>query len=89
MANFDNLTQTKLMSVQDATAFLNKVRALYIHAKEMQAVLAKYQANTDTTFNAAINTLFTASERTELAAMLTQVNALVNDWDVNHAWVKT
>lgn len=88
MANFDNTNQAKLSSVQNASQFLDRVKALYIHAREMQTLLALYQSNSDPVFNAAINAMFTASERNELAAMLTQVNALVTDWDANHAWVK-
>lgn len=87
MANFDSTNTARRNSMRDAFDLIDRVRALYVHAKEMQERLQRYTANTDPTFTAAVNALYTASERQELGAMLTQVNALVADWEVNHSSV--
>jgi hypothetical protein len=84
MANFDTST-AKARSVRDAVNVLQNVRAAYEAMKVVQGLLARYQANTDPVFNAAVNALHTAPERTELADMLLDVNALVIDWETNHA----
>lgn len=84
MANFD-LSTVKLQSSRDATNLLQLFRALYAEAKVIQAALTKYQANSDPIFNAAVNALFSASERTELNTMAQQINTLVTDWETNHA----
>ena len=83
MANFDTSTQ-KLQSAKDATNVLQLFRALYSQAKLIQDALTRYQAGTDATFNAAMNALFTASERSELNTMAQQIDALVTDWEANH-----
>ena len=84
MANFDKAQQNKRDSVQRASVLLDRVRSVYSACKSVQAVMALYQAATDAPFNAAVNTLFTASERAELGQILTQINALVTDWEANH-----
>lgn len=43
-----------------------------------------YSAKTDTTFNAAVDAIFTASDRTELGVILGKINALVTDLEANH-----
>lgn len=83
MANFDNAS-AKEQSVRDANNLLAHLRGLYSSCKSAQALMARYQANTDPTFNGAVNSLFNASERAELSAMLTPINALVTDWEANH-----
>lgn len=83
MANFDTIPTT-LASVSEATGLLGALQSCYNDGKRAQALLAKYQAATDAKFVATVNTLFTASERTELSAMLTQINTLVSDWETNH-----
>lgn len=83
MANFDTSTQ-KLQSVREAANLLQLFRALYSQAKLIQSALQLYQANTDPAFNAAVNALFTASERSELSTMAQQINTLVTDWETNH-----
>lgn len=84
MANFDN-SATKRESVHAANNLLSNIRNMYLIGKDIQALLNRYQAGTDPVFNAAVNALYTASERTELGAMLAQVNALVSDFETNHA----
>ena len=88
MANFDSANQLKVESVNAATQVVYNMKSLYNNAKQVQALLARYTANTDAAFNAAVNAMYTARERSELAAMLTQINTLVTDWESNHAWIK-
>lgn len=83
MPNFDGAA-ARLQSARDATNLLQLLRATYATAKQVQAALALYQAGTDPTFNAAVNALFTAAERTELGAMGAQLAALVSDWETLH-----
>jgi hypothetical protein len=86
MANFDGaITRPKIASVQQATNLLDLIGQVYHAGKQIQTLLALYQANTDPAFTGAINALYTASERTELGVMLAQINTLVADWAVNHA----
>jgi hypothetical protein len=85
MANFDSTNTARRNSMRDAFDLIDRVRALYLHAKEMQERLQRYQANTDATFTAAVNAVYTAAERQELSQMLQQVNTLVTDWEANHA----
>ena len=77
-------TDTKLNSLNRASALLNEIRTVYSAAKAVQSKLTLYNANTDPIFNAAINATLTSAERTELSQMLTQVNALLADWESNH-----
>jgi hypothetical protein len=84
MADFSTI-KTKRNSIDNAYRLLDNIRATYANAKQAQTLLNLYTANTDPTFNAAINALFTSAHRTELAAMLAQINALVADWETNHA----
>lgn len=84
MANFDN-SSIQHQSVHKANNVLANVQAVYSAAKIVQTLLALYQAGTDTTYNAAVNALFSQSERSELGAMLTSINSLVSDWETNHS----
>lgn len=84
MANFDT-SGPKRASVREAANLLSLIQATYAEMKIVQASLAKYQANSDPAFNAAINALFSASERSELGQMLAGINILVTDWETNHA----
>jgi hypothetical protein len=83
MALFDTIDAT-LQSVSAAQSLLSGIRGLYRQAKGTQTYLQLYAANTDPKFNAAVNTLFSAAERSELNAMLTQINTLIADWEANH-----
>jgi hypothetical protein len=84
MPNF-TVVQQKLDSYNKASALLAQVRATYQQAKQVQAALALYTAGTDTDFNQTINAIFSAGERQQLNQMLTQVSALVTNWEANHA----
>lgn len=83
MANFDN-SAAQGQSVHKANNILSNVQAVYNAAKIVQALMSLYQAGTDTTFNATVNSRFSQSERAELNQMLVQVNSLVSDWETNH-----
>ena len=84
MANFDT-SNARRESVRQANNLLDYIRSHYASGKQIQYLLALYQANTDPVFTASVNVLYTASERSELAVMLGQVNTLVGDWTTNHA----
>jgi len=75
---------TKSSSVLSGAQILTNVRSLYREANILAAKLALYQSATDPAFNAAVNATYTVAERAELAAMLTEVTALVTDWETNH-----
>lgn len=85
MANFDAASRTKIESVHTASRMIQIVYSVYAQAKSAQALIQLYVANTDSTFNAAVNAMTTASERTELNAVLTQISAFVTDMENNHA----
>lgn len=83
MANFDT-SAARRESVRNAVNVLDLLMAVYQAGKQAQLTMATYQANTDPILTSAINNFFTASERTELGTMLTQVNNLVSDWEASH-----
>lgn len=83
MANFDSAL-AKQLTIRNAIGLLPALQSVYASGKQAQALLALYQANTDPAFTAAINALYTASEKTELGVMLAQINALVTDWELSH-----
>lgn len=76
MALFDTTAQN-IQSIESGLDVLATLRRIYGQSKRLQQLLALYTAGTDTKFNAAINTTFTAAERTEINAMLTTLNTLV------------
>lgn len=89
MANFDSTTRAKINSATEAAIVVQSIQSTYHAAKQAKAFLDRYTANTDSTFNAAVNAIFTSSERSELGQMLTQLNNLISDWETNHAAVLT
>lgn len=60
-------------------------RALYETAKQIQAAQSRYNAGADTVFVGTMKSVMTVEELAELGAMLAPINALVTDWDTNHA----
>jgi hypothetical protein len=76
--------QAKLNSIKKATALLGELRGIYDQCLKMQAALALYTAGTDAVFNAAVDDIYTIAEKQELNQMLTEVDALVSDWQTNH-----
>jgi len=83
LANFDTFI-TKSNSARQALGMLVLVRSIYESGKQVQAALTAYQAGTDAAFVASVNALFTAGERTELAAIGTAISTLVTDLETNH-----
>jgi hypothetical protein len=81
---FNGTTRATIQSVALGLGIWDEIRSVYQRAKSAQARLNLYQAGTDPKFNATVNNIFTAGERAELAQMLTQINNLVNDWELNH-----
>lgn len=84
MANFDGY-ENKANAARRAFNLLAQIRNIYESGKQVQAALTLYQAGSDVAFNAAINAIFTTAERQELGQMLSQINALITDWEANHA----
>lgn len=85
MSNFDAASRAKIESVHTASRLIQIVYSVYAQAKNAQALLNLYTSATDPAFNAAANAMLSASERTELGQVLTQITALVNDLEANHA----
>jgi hypothetical protein len=85
MANFDSTTRTKINSGVEAGIVIQHIQNTYRDAKQAQALLNRYTANTDLTFNTTVNAMFTSSERAELNQVLTQINTLCLDLETNHA----
>lgn len=77
--------RARLDSYGRAATVLPQLQQIYAQAQAVAGSINTYQAGTDTDFNTAINSIFTPAERAELAAMLTQINALVNNWTAEHA----
>lgn len=84
MANFDT-SGVKRQAVHEANNLLELVQAAHGLLRTVEASLAKYQAATDPTFNAAVNALFTTSERTELGVIIGKMKTLADDLTANHA----
>lgn len=76
--------QSRLDSTHRATALLEQLKAIYKQSKTVEGSINLYTSGADPTFNQAIDSIFTASERNELNEMLVQVEALVADWETNH-----
>lgn len=85
MSNFDAASRSKIESVQTASRLIQVVYSVYTQAKSAQEMLQRFQAGTDPAFNAAINSMLTTSEKTEINAMLTDLNTLCTTWEAQHA----
>lgn len=83
MANFATV-QTRLNSLNRAAGLLEQLRTIYRQTQFAKQAIADYQANTDPVFRQAIDDIFPASERSQLAAMLTQLNNIDSNWTANH-----
>jgi hypothetical protein len=84
MADFATAA-AKLQSVNEAANVLNSTRSAYGQAKAFVALIDRYTSGSDAAFNAAINALFTAAQRSELAAMAEDLRPIVVNWEANHA----
>lgn len=83
MPNYTTVRQ-RLDSYGRAAAVLPQLQQIYAQCQAVAGSINTYQAGTDADFNTAINSIFAPAERAELAAMLTQINALVSDWTTEH-----
>lgn len=84
MANFDSTSRAKIESVHTASRIVQIVYSVYAQAKSAQALLQLYGGGTDPVFVSAVNAMLTPSERTELNAVLTQINTFCQDMEANH-----
>ena len=82
-------TQAKVAAVVGAGNAHGLVRTIYAHMAALSTMLAAYQAGTDPALNAAINAVYTAGERTEIAAMIAELNTLKTAWEVTHPWISS
>jgi len=78
-------TQAKVRAVARAGNALGLARTIYVHMAELSAMLATYQSGTDPALTAALNAVYSAGERAELATVIGQLRALKSDWEANHA----
>lgn len=78
-------TAARLNSARYATNLPQLFRAMFEQGKVIQGALTLYQSGSDPVFNNAVNALLRPEERAELNVMAQQVNALVTDWQTNHA----
>jgi hypothetical protein len=83
MAKFDKVA-TKVSAYQDVTGILAAIRTTYAQMKRLQGLLTRYNAGLDTEYIGAVNTMFTAADKTELGTVLTKINSLVTDLETNH-----
>lgn len=74
----------RLQSFTDASNMPRLYRGVYDQCNLILAQHARYTAQSDPHFNAAIGALFTAEEWAELNVMKAQIQALVTEWDTNH-----
>ena len=84
MADFTNHEQ-KEASVAEALAIRNAIRSWYAAGKAIKRYIDRYAAGADTTYNSAVNALYTAAQRTELSAVATKAQANTADLEANHA----
>lgn len=83
MADFGGIQPT-IQSVNQAAGLVNAVRGAYSQLKTVQAFMALYTANTDQTFTAAVNTIFTSAQRSELGNIAGDMGALITELETNH-----
>lgn len=68
-----------------AAALLPQLQQIFSQCKAVNGSISAYQSGNDADYKAAVGTIFTPAERTELVAMLTKIDALVADWTLQHA----
>lgn len=84
MPDYSN-AQEERNSIHRALELVDALVGTYNQVKAVQSSLLLYQAGTDQAFNDAIDSSFTLEERQELNQMLSQLDALANDWEANHS----
>ena len=75
------INKALIQSFYGAANFIDALRTTYQQAKVARNKIALYQAGTDPSFNAAINAIIPAADRTRIAAMKTQLDALLAAWE--------
>lgn len=72
-------TEAKTSSVAQGLSVLNNIRAAYYQAKAVKQALDLFSAASDPVYNATINSMFTAAERAELAAVSAHFASLITE----------
>lgn len=83
MPNFTTVSN-RMGNFSRAAQVLPQLQQIYEQCKAVGSSIDFYQAGGNTDFNTAINSIFNASERSQLATMLTQLNQLTTAWEANH-----
>lgn len=84
MANFTTV-RARLDSYGRAAALLGQLQTIYRQAQLVQDAVGDYNEGSDADFVAAVDAIFTAGERQQLATMLGNLNTLVTAWTNNHS----
>lgn len=84
MPNFNAIKERQRIYERAAQVW-HQLVATYNDLKQVQRGLDLYTVGTDEEFNEAVDLLFTLAERQELNQMLSQIDALLTDWETNHA----
>lgn len=77
-------TDSKIGSVSQGLSVLGNIRAAYIQAKAVKQALDLFSSAADPVYNATINSLFTAVERAELAAVSAHFASIITELETNH-----
>lgn len=77
------ITDSKVESARQALDVRDTIRDAYESARTVRDLLALH--GTDPTYTAAVNAIYPAGERVELAAVAGLFAALVADLEANHA----
>lgn len=84
MPNYTTVV-ARMDSYGNAASLLPKLQQIYRQAQEVDDAITLYQAGTDSHFNTAINSIFSTAERTELGAMLENLQTLTSAWAAQHS----
>ena len=81
--------EQRIDAIEQVGRLLGTLRTVHQFAVHLRDARALYLAATDPAFNAAFEAIFnTSADRTELAAMIAQLTALViTDWEAAHPWI--
>lgn len=83
MPTYDEI-QAEIAILEQAKRLLDVLRTIFYRSRVARRGLELYQAETNEAFNAAIDSIFSEDERTELGQMLVPLAALVSNWEANH-----
>lgn len=74
----------RIDAVRRAGDILGQLRTIRLAARDLIAYRNLYVAATDPSFNAAFNAIFSsAPDRAKISAMITQLETLIADWELN------